>query len=177
MTEETPAKKPRTKKKPAPAPIKRVLKGSAVARRNAARLAAVQCLYQMQQSKIDAEQALADYVHHRYGIEEEGQLFVAADVDLLRTLVMGVDERDAMLQEMLEKIFTEGNRPFVRQELLVQLILKTGAEEIFSQLQTETALIISSYVDVGKAFYADRTPTMINAVLDKIAKTIRTKTA
>lgn len=177
MTEETPAKKSRTsakKKAPPPAPIKRVVKGSAVARRNAARLAAVQCLYQMQQGRIDAEQVLADYMHHRYGVEEEGELFVAADMELLRSLVMGVDERDSLLNDMLDKVFSDGNRPFARQELLVQLVLKTGAEEIFSHPQTETPLIISSYVDVAKAFYADRTPTLVNAVLDKIAKTIRT---
>lgn len=175
MTEQTPAKKPRasSKKKVAPPPVKRVVKGSAVARRNAARLAAVQCLYQMQQSNIDAEQALADYMHHRYGIEEEGELFVAADMELLRTLVLGVEERKAMLDEMLNKVFTDGNRPFGRQELLIQLILKTGAEELFSHAQTETPLIISSYVNVAKAFYTDRTPTMVNAVLDQIAKTIR----
>jgi N utilization substance protein B len=174
-SDQIPAPKPRasSKKKPEPAPIKRVLKGSAVARRNAARLAAVQCLYQMQQGHMDAEQALADYVHHRYGIEEEGELFVAADMDLLRSLVVGVEARNDMLQEMLVKIFNDGNRPFERQELLVQFMLKTGAEELFSMPDTETALIISSYVDVAKAFYADRTPTMINAVLDQIAKTIR----
>lgn len=173
-SEQTPVKKTRSsKKKPEPAPIKRVLKGSAVARRNAARLAAVQCLYQMAQGDMDAEQVLADYVHHRYGIEEEGELFVAADVDLLRALVTGVEGRRQMLEEILTKVFNTGSRPFDRQELLVQLILKTGAEELFSRPDTETPLIISSYVDVAKAFYADRTPTMINAVLDQIAKIIR----
>jgi N utilization substance protein B len=178
MTEQTPAKKPRASSKktaPPPPPIKRVVKGSAVARRNAARLAAVQCLYQMQQGIMDGEQALADYMHHRYGVEEEGQLFVAADMELLRTLVTGVEERKDMLNEILEKTFADGNRPFGRQEILVQLILKAGVEELFNHPQTETPLIISSYVDVAKAFYADRTPTLVNAVLDKIAKTIRVK--
>ena len=177
MTEEqSPAKKPRTasKKKPAPPPVKRVLKGSAVARRSAARLAAVQCLYQMQQSKIDAEMALHDYMLHRYGLEEEGEIFVAADMDLLRNLVSGAEERKDVLKTMLDQVFAEGNRPFDRQELLTQIILTVGAEELFSHRQTETPLIIHSYVDVAKAFYTDRTPSMINAVLDKIAKTVRT---
>lgn len=169
-----PAKKTASrKKKPEPAPIKRVLKGSAVARRNAARLAAVQCLYQMQQTAIDAEQALHDYMLHRYGIEEEGELFVAADMELLRALMTGVEEHQAMLQDMLEKAFTDGNRPFGRQELLVQLILTVGIEELFSHPQTETALIIHSYVEVAKAFYTDRTPSLVNAILDKVAKIVR----
>lgn len=170
-----PAKKPRasSKKKPEPAPVKRVVKGSAVARRNAARLAAVQCLYQMQQSNIDAEQALHHYLLHRYGIEEEGTLFVAADMELLRALMTGVEERHAMLNGMLEAAFTDGSRPFARQELLVQLILTVGAEELFSHPETETPLIIHSYVEVAKAFYSDRTPSLVNAVLDQIAKTIR----
>lgn len=165
------------KKKPEPVPIKRVLKGSAVARRNAARLAAVQCLYQMQQSAIDAEQAVNDYVHHRYGIEEEGELFVAADVELLRALMTGVEEHKTMLQDMLDKAFTDGNRPFARQELLVQLVLTVGCEELFSHPQTETPLIIHSYVEVAKAFYTDRTPSLVNAILDKIAKVLRPSAA
>lgn len=166
-------KKRAGKKKPPPPPVKRVLKGSAVARRNAARLAAVQCLYQMQQSRQDAEQALHDYLLHRYGIEEEGQLFVAADMDLLRSLMTGVEARADMLREMLTEAFKDGSRPFARQELLVQDVLIVGTEELFSHPQTETALIIHSYVEVAKAFYSDRTPSLVNAVLDKIAKIIR----
>ncbi len=177
MTDSAPqtplAKKRASKKKPPLPPVKRVVKGSAVARRNAARLAAVQCLYQMQQSKQDAEHVLHDYMLHRYGIEEEGQLFVAADMELLRTLMTGVEERAGMLQTMLEQAFADGNRPFARQELLVQFILTVGTEELFSHPQTETPLIIHSYVEVAKAFYSDRTPSLVNAVLDKIAKTIR----
>ena len=168
-----PKKRASSKKKPPPPPVKRVLKGSAVARRNAARLAAVQCLYQMQQSKQDAEQVLHDYMIHRYGIEEEGQLFVAADMDLLRALMTGVEERATLLHGMLTKAFADGNRPFDRQELLVQFILTVGTEELFSHPQTETALIIHSYVEVAKAFYTDRTPSLVNAVLDQIAKIVR----
>jgi N utilization substance protein B len=173
-TEPVPPKKPASNKsKATPPPVKRVVKGSAVARRNAARLAAVQCLYQMQHSKQDAEQALHDYMLHRYGIEEEGELFVAADMELLRALMTGVEDHATMLQDMLAKAFTDGNRPFERQELLVQYILTVGAEELYTHAQTETPLIIHSYVEVAKAFYQDRTPSLVNAVLDKIAKVLR----
>ena len=84
-------------------PLKRTIKGSAKARRNAARLAAVQCLYQMQQNGMNAEQALGDYVNNRLGIEEDGNVYVAADMEVLRTILTGIEERHALLKEMVDK--------------------------------------------------------------------------
>lgn len=161
------------KKKTNIIPIKRQIKGSAKARRNAARLAAVQCLYQMRQNGMDAEQVLGDYVNNRMGIEQDGDVFVAADTELLRLIVTGVAERQDLLSEMLKKGMEEAGRPFDRQEQLIQSILLCGAEELFSQLETDKALIVSSYVEVAKAFYEGREPALINAALDQLGGVIR----
>ncbi len=153
-------------------PLKRTIKGSAKARRNAARLAAVQCLYQMQQNGMNAEQALGDYVNNRLGIEEDGNVYVAADMEVLRTILTGIEERHALLKEMVDKAL-DPSRPLVRQEQIIQAILLCGAEELFAHPETDAAIIISSYVEVGKAFYDGREPAMINAALDALAKVVR----
>lgn len=161
-----------TKKKAAPIPIKRQIKGSAKARRNAARLAAVQCVYQMRQNGMTAEQALGDYVNNRMGVEEDGEVFVAADTDLLRIIVTGTEERLSQLTEMLENAL-DPSKPFNRQEQLIQAILLCGAEELFGHPETDKALILSGYVEVAKAFYEGREPAMVNAALDALAKVLR----
>lgn len=161
-----------TKKKIAPPPVKRQIKGSAKARRNASRLAAVQCLYQMRQNGMTAEQALGDYANNRMGIAEDGDVYVAADPVLLRAILTGVEERLELLTEMLTGALGP-TRALDRQELLIQCILICGAEELFAHPETDTALILNNYVEVGKAFYDGREPAMINAALDTLAKTIR----
>jgi len=161
-----------TKKKIALPPIKRQIKGSAKARRNASRLAAVQCLYQMRQNGMNAEQVLGDYANNRMGIAEDGELYVAADPVLLRIILTGVEERMDLLVEMMGAALGP-TRALDRQEQLIQSILLCGAEELFAHPETDTALILNNYVEVGKAFYEGREPAMINAALDTLAKTLR----
>lgn len=160
------------KNKPLAMPVKRSIKGSAKARRNAARLAAVQCLHQMRQNGMNAEQALGDYVAHRLGIEEDGMVYVAADTELLRAILTGVEANLTLLTEMVGKALDE-TRAFERQEQLIQAILLCGAEELYAHPETDKPLILSGYVEVAKAFYEGREPAMINAALDNLAKVLR----
>lgn len=153
-------------------PIKRQIKGSAKARRNAARLAAVQCLYQMRQNGMDTEQILGDYVNNRLGLEEDGDLYVAADMVVLRAILTGIEERKELLHDMVTNALGP-TRDFNRQEQLIQSILLCGAEELFAHPQIDTPLIVSNYVEVAKAFYDGREPAMVNAALDALAKAIR----
>jgi transcription antitermination protein NusB len=161
-----------TKKKPSLPPIKRQIKGSAKARRSSARLAAVQCLYQMRQNGMNVEQVLGDYVNNRLGLEEDGDVYVAADTDLLRGILTGFEEHSTLVTEMVDRAL-DPTRPLARQEQLIQCILLCGAVELYAHPTTDTPLILSSYVDVAKAFYEGREPGMINAALDALAKAIR----
>lgn len=161
-----------TKKKLALPPVKRQIKGSAKARLTAARLAAVQCLYQMRQNGMDAEQTLGDYVNNRLGLEEDGDLYVAADPVMLRAILTGVESREEQLTEMMNQAMGP-TRPFERQEQLIQCILLCGAEELFAHPEVDTPLVLNTYVEVAKAFYDGREPAMVNAALDALAKVIR----
>jgi N utilization substance protein B len=160
------------KKKPSLPPVKRQIKGSAKARRNSARLAAVQCLYQMRQNGMSAEQALGDYVNNRLGLEEDGTVYVAADTELLRSIVTGAAENAATLAEMLENAM-EPSKPLERQEQLIKAILTCAAQELFAHHDTDKALIINGYVEVAKAFYDGREPGLVNAALDSLGRVLR----
>lgn len=152
--------------------VKRQVKGSAKAKKSAARLAAVQSMYQMQQTGIDSETAIRDYVAHRMGIEEEGTLFVAADTDLLEKILSGVQLRHGDIEPILNAALSEKN-PLERQEMLIKCILCCGVFEILEHSDVDTGIIINDYVDVAKSFYEGKESGFINAVLDKTAKKIR----
>lgn len=152
--------------------VKRNVKGSAKAKRSAARLAAVQSMYQMQQTGIDSEAATRDYVAHRMGIEEDGNLFIAADTDLLEKILSGVQQRHGDIEPILNASLNENN-PLDRQEMLIKCVLCCGVFELIEHGDIDAGIIINDYVDVAKSFYDGKEPGFINAILDKTAKTIR----
>ncbi|WP_207456156.1 transcription antitermination factor NusB [Azospirillum sp. SYSU D00513] len=146
--------------------------GSAKARRKAARLAAVQALYQIEQSGQGVEDVVGEFVKHRLGEEIDGAKFVAGDPQLFADIVRGAavrrDEVDRILAGALDPKF-----PVERLELILRAILRAGAYEMFVHADTHPRILISEYVDVAHAFFAGREPAMVNGVLDHVARVLR----
>jgi N utilization substance protein B len=151
---------------------KRTGGGSAKARRKAARLAAVQALYQIDLTGNNAESVLGEFIKHRLGHEVDGDVFVAADPQLFADIVRGTSARRPELDRMLENCL--GSQAALdRMELLLRAILRAGAFEILAHVDVHPRIAISEYVDVGHAFFAGKEPGLVNGVLDRIARTLR----
>ncbi|QQP88984.1 transcription antitermination factor NusB [Skermanella sp. TT6] len=146
--------------------------GSAKARRKAARLAAVQALYQIDLTGTNAESVLGEFIKHRLGHEVDGDTYVAADPQLFSDILRGASARRAELDEMLGSCL-DAQWPVDRLELLMRAILRAGAFELLVHVDTHPRIVISEYVDVSHAFFAGREPAMVNGVLDKLARAIR----
>lgn len=148
--------------------------GSAKARRSAARLAAVQGLYQIDLAGASAETVIHEFVRHRIGQEQDGDEFVTADQALFADIVRGVQARlaevDQMLGGMLDRQWS-----LERMELLLRAILRAGAWELLANNTVPPHIIINDYIDVTHAFFSGREPGMVNGVLDKLARTLRTE--
>ena len=146
--------------------------GSAKARRKAARLAAVQALYQIEQSGHSVEDVVGEFVKHRLGEEIDGNKFVAGDPQLFADIVRGAairrEEVDRILSGALDAKF-----PVERLEMILRAILRAGAYEMFVHQDTHPRILISEYVDVAHAFFAGREPAMVNGVLDHVARVLR----
>ncbi|KAA0688890.1 transcription antitermination factor NusB [Azospirillum brasilense] len=151
--------------------------GSAKARRKAARLAAVQALYQIDLNQIEptgiaVESVIGEFINHRLGEEIDGAKFVSADPQLFADIVRGAAHRrtevDGMLASALEPRYA-----LDRLELLMRAILRAGAYELFVHNDTHPRILISEYVDVAHAFFAAREPGMVNGVLDHVARALR----
>ena len=147
-------------------------RGSAKARRSAARLAAVQCLYQMALGERPAAEVVSEFVEFRIGHEVDGDTFVPADVTLLTAIARGADAEEEKIRALID----EAVRPPLersRIELLLRAILAAGTWELMRHLELPALIIISEYVGITSAFYGNTEPGLINGLLDRIARRLR----
>ena len=154
MTEQAASSKPR--------------KPSKKARLIAARITAVQCLYQMAISGMSEREAYQDYVERRMGKEMEGDDYVPADLELLSKILTGVSDNRKTLNEMIVGAL-ETKTP----EPLIQAILFCGLYELMAHGDVDSAVIINDYINVTHGFFDQNEADLVNAVLDRQAKNLR----
>ena len=140
--------------------------------RSAARLAAVQALYQMQMEKTPLARLLHEFHMHRLGHEVEGEEYAEAEVAFFDDLVAGVDARRAEIDEALVAKLASG-WTLARLDKTMLQVLRCGAYELITRPDVPVGSAISEYVDVAKAFFDDREAKFVNGVLDAVAKDVR----
>ncbi len=166
-----PPRKPPQLIRPPERPAVKKSTGSPKAKRTAARLAAVQVLYQMRLNNQEAKSAVREYINHRSGFNIDGDVLVPADEELLSDIVMGVTKRWTDIDEIVAAALAAGKKGEV--ETLLESILRAGAFELLEHGSTDTGIIINDYMNVTNGFYEGSEVKLVNAVLDKIAKTVR----
>jgi N utilization substance protein B len=156
-------KRPKTPPKP---------RSSAKARRSAARLAAVQVLYEIAQTGKSATEALAEFIEFRIGHEVDGETFVAADVTLLTAIVRGANAEQAHIDTLIEAAVRP---PLERErlEILLRMILVAGTWELLRNHEMPSAILLAEYVGIATAFYGGTEPGLMNGVLDRVARNLR----
>ena len=140
--------------------------------RSAARLAAVQALYQMEMESTPLPKLLHEFHQHRLGATIEDATYEEAEVDFFDDIVSGADARrqdiDALIGERLADGWT-----LERLDRPMRAILRAGAYELIARPDVPVATVISEYVDVAHAFYDKRETGFVNGLLDAIAKAAR----
>ena len=141
-------------------------------RRGAARLAAVQALYQMDIAGTGLNDILAEFESHWIGREVEGAQYLPAEAAFFRDVVSGVVREQRSLDPLVDKVLAQG-WPLKRIEAILRAVLRAGAYELGHRSDVPARVVVSEYVDVANAF-VDRDETgMVNAVLDQIARQFR----
>ncbi|NMW30949.1 transcription antitermination factor NusB [Altererythrobacter sp. RZ02] len=140
--------------------------------RSAARLAAVQALYQKQMEQTKLAKLLDEFHQHRLGREIEDDQYADADVDFFDDIVSGVDARRDEIDEKLTEKLADGWTVARLDKTMLQ-ILRAGSYELMARADITKAVIINEYVDVAKAFFDDREAKFVNGVLDAAAKDFR----
>ena len=141
--------------------------------RSAARLAAVQALYQMEMEGTPLAKLLHEFHEHRLGATIEDQTYEEAEVDFFDDLVGGADARRTEIDALIAARLAEG-WSLERLDRPMRAILRAGAYELVARPDVPVATVISEYVDVAHAFYDKRETGFVNGLLDAIAKAART---
>lgn len=140
--------------------------------RAAARLAAVQALYQHEMEGTPEARLLDEFHRHRLGAEIEGDQYAEAEVAFFDAVVQGAiarrEEIDASLAERLATGWT-----IDRLDKTMLQILRAGAWELMARADVPTGTAIGEYVDVAHAFFDAREAKFVNGVLDAVAKAVR----
>lgn len=140
--------------------------------RSAARLAAVQALYQQEMEKTPLRTLLHEFHQHRLGATIEDVEYADAEVDFFDDLVTGVDARRAEIDRLVASKLAEG-WSLERLDRPMRQILRAGAYELLARADISTGTVISEYVDVAHAFYDKRETSFVNGLLDAVAKEVR----
>lgn len=140
--------------------------------RAAARLAAVQALYQRQMESTPLARLLDEFHQHRLGQEIEDAQYLAAEVDFFDDIVAGVDAREQEIDALLSERLAQG-WSLTRLDRTLLQILRAGAYELLARPDVPTGTAIGEYVDVAHAFFDQREAKFVNGVLDAVAKAVR----
>jgi transcription antitermination protein NusB len=157
---------------PAIGPQAGQVSGKAVNKRGAARLAAVQALYQMDLAGSGVLEVAAEYEAFRLGKEVDGAVYREADPQWFRIILAGVVENQKLVDPAIHQALTD-DWPLSRLDSTLRAILRAGVYEIMKRDDVPVAVIVSEYVDIAKAFYGEDEPKLVNAVLDRVARRLR----
>jgi N utilization substance protein B len=142
--------------------------------RSAARLAAVQALYQQEMGGTPLTRLLHEFHEHRLGATIEDEQYHDAERDFFDDLVTGADARRDDIDGLISGRLAEG-WTLERLDRPMRAILRAGAYELIARPDVPVASVISEYVDVAHAFYDKRESGFVNGLLDAIAKEARSK--
>ncbi len=142
-------------------------------RRGAARLAAVQALYQMEIGGTNLTEVIAEFESFRLGKELDGDQYREADADWFRDLVGGVVAEQRVIDPVINAALV-ADWPLKRIDATLRAILRAGVYELQQRRDVPARAVLSEYIDVAKAFFTDDEPRIVNGVLDRIAHDTRT---
>ncbi len=149
-------------------------KGSKIARNSAARLLAVQAVYQMFKNDQSADTVVTEFIEHRTGHDIDGDEFVQPEVELFKNIVTGVAENQEQLETLVMANRGEkAQESLIKTEALLQSIFLCGSFELMAHQSVDFPIIISDYLHVTHAFYEEGEAKLVNALLDSVRKVTR----
>ncbi len=141
-------------------------------RRGAARLAAVQALYQMDIAGAGLNDIFAEFESHWLGSEVEGETYLPAEAAFFRDVVSGVVRDQTKLDPLVDDALAKG-WPLKRIDAIIRAVMRAGAYELEHRKDVPARVVVTEYVDVANAFVDREETGMVNAVLDQIGRQFR----
>ena len=136
------------------------------AARHAARLAAVQAIYQMELTSLDAEAVIEEFVEHRFA---ETGLTTRPDAEFFADVVRGVPHRQKEIDRTVAQCLA-ADWKFSRIDSILRAILRAGSYELIARADVPAKVVIDEYLDITHAFFQGDEPGFVNAALDRMAR-------
>ena len=140
--------------------------------RAAARLAAVQALYQREMAGDTVPKLLTEFHNHRLGATIEDAEYRAADREFFDDLVAGVAARAGEIDGLIAAHLAEG-WSLERLDRPLRQLLRAGVYELIARPDVPTATVINEYLDIAHAFYDAKETGFANGLLDAVARRAR----
>jgi len=142
--------------------------------RSVARLAAVQALYELEMSNASPDAVLLEFVKHRWENQEsdDGGELAEPDKELFLKIVRGVHADKTSLKKLLDNALS-GEWTVDRLEVVLRVVLLSGLFELKALQDVPPKVVINEYMEVAKAFFDGGEVSMVNGVLDKMARLLR----
>ncbi len=137
--------------------------------RGAARLAAVQALYQMDVGRQSLEDTLSQFAAIHKTREVEGDEYLPADADFFKQIVSGVIRAQLEIDPAIDASLRD-DWPMSRIDATLRAILRAATFELVRRKDIPARVVITEYVDVAKAFFDEDVTRMVNGVLDSVAR-------
>lgn len=138
--------------------------------KRAARLCAVQALYQMDIATSDLDTTIEQFREHQFNNDVSD--FKEVDGDYFEFIVRGVFDHQSRIDKIIDEHLSVKWR-LSRLDSTLRALLRCGVQELLHTPDITSAILIKQYVDMAHAFFADAEGGMANAVLDKIAKDLQ----
>jgi N utilization substance protein B len=140
--------------------------------KSAARLYAVQALFQMEQSDQPADRVMREFEDHRFGAVYEGEELAEGDIDLFRQLVDTAVNLQARIDQLTDRALV-AKWPISRIDPTLRALFRAAGAEL-TEAAAPPRVVISEFVDIAKAFFPEgREPKFVNAVLDHMAREVQ----
>lgn len=149
--------------------------GSKKARASATRLAVVQAVYQTLTTDKTMEDIIPEFLAHHASMELDGEVLLPPEPEMFTRILRAVEDRRDQLQELIDAQMPAGGGEESGRKVddLMQATLLCGTAELLLETATDGPIIIADYIAVIMAFYGGAEHRLVNAVLDKIYKTVR----
>ncbi len=137
--------------------------------KSAARLYALQALFQMEQTAQTSEQIVDEFLNHRFGAVYDGNEMQEGDSDLFRKLVGDAVNYQAPIDQMTDRALV-AKWPIGRIDPTLRALFRAAGAEL-SQNATPPKVVIVEFVEIAGAFFPEgKEAKFVNAVLDHMAR-------
>ncbi len=140
--------------------------------RSAARLAAVQALYQQEMEGTPTPILLHEFHNHRFGQTIDDVTMIDAEMDFFDDIVRGVTARQEEIDGKVASRLAEGWK-LDRLDRSMRAILRAGTYELLARPDVTVGTVIDEYLDIAHAFFGEKDVKFVNGLLDKVAGDVR----